>query len=560
MSGVIRIGRRHFLAGVGGVAIAIPFLSSLEKSARAGGPTVPPRYFYLGTDHGGCWDASFFPQVTATQTTTAAGVSGHTVSAGPLGVTVSGGTASLGGSSVLKGSSSALTPGIVAKMNVLRGLDVPWYLAHNTGLLGNFARNDGNGGDGVAVAALGGRPTIDQVMASSSTFYTLQNKAITKSPSMIINGGTQPHSWALTTPGNPTGGVTPVSNNMSSLALFQSIFGSSNAATRKPVVDLVNQNYKSLVQNNARLSSADVTRLNQHMQMLSTLETELTATLACATPPTPMDNSTYGRYGSAPNAAKWGQLYVDVIALAFACNASRVGVFGFGDTSGLSPGFAKSGQTDWHQQVAHKWYLDSAQAYLLESYQAVFEQVFLYLANKLDSMTDASGGTVLDNSLLVWGQECSMETHAQTGIQTVTFGGGAGTLNTGLYCDYRQNGQTINRSQFSPYNDAGGSSAGASASIASYVTYPGLLWEQFLATQLLAMGLPTTEWELWKDSMDSTQHGYGTPFVGGDQNYGSNYAPHYLPELTAWPAGASPLANDSPYFANASTPLPFLLK
>jgi Protein of unknown function (DUF1552) len=557
---VIKVGRRHFLVGVGGFALAIPYLSSLERVARAGGPTVPPRYFYLGTDHGGCWDSSFFPQMTATQMTTVPGVSGHTVTAGPLALTVTGSTGSVGGSQVLTASSATLTNTLVGKMNVLRGLDVPWYMAHNTGLLGNFARNDGNGSDGVAVAALGGRPTIDQVMASSPTFYTMANLAITKATSVIINGGTQPHSYALTTPGNPTGGVTPVSNNLSSLALFQSIFGASNAPARKPVVDLVNANYKSLVQSNTRLSSADATRLNQHMQMLSNLETELTATLACARPSTPMDNSTYGRYGSAPNAAKWGQLFVDVIALAFACNASRVGVFGFGDTSGFSPGFATSGQTDWHQDVAHKWYIDQPQGWLLESYQAVFEQVFLYLAAKLDGMMDAEGGTVLDNSLIVWGQECSMETHAQTGIQTVSFGGGAGTLNTGLYCDYRQNGQTTNRSQFSPYNDAGGAAAGASTSIASYVTYPGLLWEQWLATQLLAMGVPTTEWELWQDSMGSTQHGYGTPFVGADQNYGSNYAPHYLPDTPTWTTGASPPANASPYFANASSPLPFLMK
>src|SRR5580658_4500110 len=269
-SSVIKVGRRHFLAGVGGFALAIPFLGSLEKRASAGGSAVQPRYFYFGTDHGGCWDSNFFPQVTTTQTTTVPGVSGHTVSAGPLAVTVAGSTATMGASKVLTASSSTLTAALVAKMNVLRGLDIPWYMSHTTGLLGNFARNDGNGSDGVAVTALGGRPTIDQVMASSSSFYTSADMAITKATSVIVNGGTQPHSWALTTPGNPTGGVTPVSNSFGSLALFQSIFGMSTAPTakpRKPVVDLVNANYKSLVQSSTRLSSADVTRLDQHMQM-----------------------------------------------------------------------------------------------------------------------------------------------------------------------------------------------------------------------------------------------------------------------------------------------------
>jgi hypothetical protein len=141
----------------------------------------------------------------------------------------------------------------------------------------------------------------------------------------------------------------------------------------------------------------------------------------------------------------------------------------------------------------------------------------------------------------------------------VTFGGAAGAMNTGLYCDYRQNGQMTNRSQISPYNDAGGAAGGASATIADYVTYPGLLWDQWLATQLLAMGVPATGWELWKDSSGNTQHGYGTPYVGADLNYGSNYAPHYLPNSEPW-AGGSPAANASPYFASASTGVPFLLK
>ena len=56
-------------------------------------------------------------------------------------------------------------------MNVIAGLDVPFYLAHHTGgHLGNFARNDGNGGDG-ALAQSNPRRTLDQIMAWSNSFY-----------------------------------------------------------------------------------------------------------------------------------------------------------------------------------------------------------------------------------------------------------------------------------------------------------------------------------------------------------------------------------------------------
>jgi hypothetical protein len=555
---VIRLGRRHFLAGVGGFALAIPFLPSLEKSARASNPVQPPRFFYLGTDHGGCWDMNFFPQTKLTKSLTVPGVAGHTVSSGPLSATTSGGRTTL--SPVLNASSGTLTHALVAKMNVLRGLDVPWYLAHNTGLLGNFARNDGNGGDGTAVQAVdnGGRPTIDQIMASSSSFYTPADKATTKAATLILGGGaTQPHSWAFTTPGNAEGGVTPVTDSVSSLPLFQSIFGSAPSApgqTRKPVVDMVLQNYKSLKESNTRLSAADRTRLSQHISMLDSLDSTLNATLTCKAPSPPEDNGAYGTYGSTPNAAKWGQLYVDVLAAAFACNATRIGVFGFGDTSGLSPGFAASGMSSWHQDVAHQWYLDTEQGWLVESYQGVFEQVFLYLAAALDGMQDANGQTVLDNSLMVWGQECCMETHEQYGIQTVTFGGAAGALNTGLYCDYRQNGQTA--AAISPGSNAG---AQASTKLTGYVTYPGLLWEQWLATQLLAMGVPATEWELWKDGAGNKEHGYGVPWVNALGSWEPPFPQHYLPGTTTW-AGGTPTISSSPYFQNASHPLPFLKK
>jgi hypothetical protein len=442
-------------------------------------------------------------------------------------------------------------------MNVLRGLDVPWYLAHNTGLLGNFARNDANGGDGGAVQAVdnGGRPSIDQIMASSSSFYSAADRATTKTLSLILGGGaTPPHSWALTTPGAVQGGVTPVTNSLGSLPLFQSIFGTGTQTStpRKPVIDLVLGNYNSLLQSNTRLSAADKVRLTQHVDMLQTLEGTLGAKVACSTvPPAPLDNGNYGIYGKTPDPTKWGQLYMDVMIAAFACGATRIGVFGFGDTGGFSPGFAASGLSSWHQDAAHKWYMDDPQAWLLESYQALFEKVFVYLASALDGMQDANGQTLLDNSLLVWGQECCMETHMHYGIQTVSFGSAGGAMHTGLYCDYRKMNSPL------VFNPAGDGGSDSSAALTGYVTYPGLLWEQWLATQLLAMGIPTSDWELWKDGSANVEHGYGTPYVTGATGWMPKFSVHYLND-PKWPGG-TPTITSSPYFQNASQPLPFLM-
>ena len=531
----LKLGRRHFLAGVGGFALAIPFLPSLEKQANADAAAARPNFFYLGSDHGGCWDNHFFP--TSATPNSAPVVSGHSVSSGALTATVNDGKASL--SAVLNASSSTLSSALVAKMNVLRGLDVPWYIAHNTGLhLGNFARNDGNGGDNLVVAALGMRPTIDQLMASSSSFYTSTDVARTKLKSMIMNSGRQ-LSWAFAVPSQGVqSAVQSVQGVNSSLQLFNGIFGGEQTASpapRPPVVDKILANYKSLREGNSRLSAADKARLDTHIAMLAELQSSLTARVSCTRPATPKEDAKqYEDYASASDAAKYGQLWLDVVAAAFACGASRIGVLGFGDTAGL----CDYRGTDWHHDVAHQWYLDQQQAWLVQSYQGLFEQVFLYLAAKLDQLDAGNGQTVLDNSLLVWSQESGMETHASYGVPVVTFGGAAGAMNTGLYCDYRQNGQAS--AVIVPAQATGGM---GSPQLDGYVTYPGLLYDQWLATALQLMGVPKAEFELWKDGSGKVEHGVGTPFLGS----GKPYEPHYG-------------SLSSAYYQNASNTLPFLAK
>jgi hypothetical protein len=521
--------RRQFLRGAGGIALGLPFLPSLlERTARAASP-LRPRLFWMGTDHGGCWDSNIFPD-TSILTTQATATAGHTVASGPLVGTTANGVTTL--SPVLSASSSLLTPSLIAKMNVLRGLDIPWYIGHNTGLhLGNYARNDNNGDDGAAVTALGARPTIDQIMANSSSFYTPSDLAGTTLQTMVINSGRQ-LSWGFSTPSQGVASAVQYIQGVDySQQLFKSLFGnvtsgSSSMSSSKPMVDNILASYNSLRQGNARLSAADKTRLDAHIAMLSQLETSLSATLSCTAPVAPTDDANnHPQTSSLANAIAYGQLWADLVVAAFACGASRLGVFGWGDTSGFAPSYTGS---DWHGDAAHHWFTDQAQAWLLQSYQGFFQNVLLYFASKLDGIDDGAGGTLLDSTLLVWTQESGMETHEAIGVPVITFGGASGFLNTGLYCDYRNVSET----------DA----AIPMMAPTGYQTYPGLLYSQWLATALLAMGIPTSQFELWKDTSGNTEHGYGTPYLTADQ---PGWLPHYK-SLT------------SPYFAMASTPLPFL--
>jgi hypothetical protein len=515
------LSRRMILRGVGGFALALPFLPSLaEREALAKGATGKPRLFWFGTDHGGAYDSNMFPSDSLLNTTATA-VPGHTVHAGPLAATVNNGVATL--SPILSASSSTLTPALVGKMNVIRGLDVPFYISHNTGLhLGNYARNDNNGDDGSSVTAKGMRPTIDQIIANSSSFYTPGDLAGTKARAIAINPNRE-LSWAFANP--PQGVQSPVQGVQgaaSSLQLFHSIFdqGGSGAKPRPPIADKVLANYKSLRQGNTRLSAADRMRLDAHIAMIAELQASLNARLACQTPPTPGDDSANHRGLSKADAAIEGQLWADVVAAAFACDASRIAVFGWGDTSG----FSDYSGNDWHQDVAHQWFSPQPQQWLKQSYQGVFEQVFLYLAAKLDQLDDGNGYSVLDNTLMAWSQECGMSTHDSYSIPVVTFGSAAGYFKTGQYVDYRKVGEA---------------SAAVTNMLNGYTTYLGVLYAQWLANVLQSMGLAPSEFELWN------QKGYGTAFLTQD-GWTPPYNQHYG-------------SLGSPYFTQASGPLPFIV-
>ncbi|HKQ71655.1 MAG TPA: DUF1552 domain-containing protein [Polyangiaceae bacterium] len=510
---VVDLTRRTLLKGAGGAVLALPFLPSLAEKTALGDPIYSgrPRLFWFATDHGGAYEANMFPD-TATLSKTVDLFADHKVSSGTLKASIVGDRASL--SPILSAKSSALGDRLVGKMNVLRGLDVPFYISHNTGLhLGNYARNDGNGGDGVE-AQKSPRPTIDQIMAWSRSFYP--DVASVKQRSMLMNSG-RTLSWNWSDPGNQAGTIQNVRGTDSSRDLFNAIFVSPGAA-KAPVADRVLESYKMLRNGSARLSSKDRQRIDDHIDRLAELDRKLNATASCGNVVKPTDDaSSHQRFDAVDAATHW-KLFTDVVAAAFVCGTSRIAVAGVGGTEKFA-----AYQGDWHQEVAHQWQKPDKQRLLTDSYQRFFESVFLDAAAKLD-VEEAPGVTYLDNTLLAWSQECSMATHDSASIPIVTMGSASGFFQTGVYADYRKiNGQN---SKVDP--------------LAGNVTWLGLLYNQWLANVLLAMRVPPAEFEKWGHK------GYGVPLLT-KESWTPPYAKHY--ESTT-----------SRYFQMASDVLPFLKK
>src|SRR5215510_12239575 len=136
-----RRGRRHFLRGIGGFALALPFMESLLGRTAAAAPTAAtPRFVGLLSGHGGLWPENMYPGDAMLDQTQSL-YTGHVARWGALQRKIEGDVAEL--SAVLRADASLLTDALASKLMVVRGLDLAFKMGHcASGALGNFA--DGN--------------------------------------------------------------------------------------------------------------------------------------------------------------------------------------------------------------------------------------------------------------------------------------------------------------------------------------------------------------------------------------------------------------------------------
>ncbi|KNZ31911.1 MAG: hypothetical protein AD742_14025 [Methylibium sp. NZG] len=462
----IKRERRRFLLGSGGAALALPLLPSLfARDAAAQSAGGQKAFVHMLSWHGGVCQRNMYPPA-ATQTERL-NYAGHEVRRGALAPSTVSGQTQI--SDVLRAPSTALPAGMVAKMNVLNGVDIPFYIGHNRSQgLGNFADSD-QADD--AVRSGGRRMTIDQIMAWSPTFYP--DLARVRERAMVLGNS----SWTWSNPANRSGTLQRTGRTaQSNLELFDKLFGTTTTATRPLVVDQVLESYRQLRNGNARLSAADKQRLDDHVQRIFELQRKLQ--LATGAPPAKPTLSTDSVRSPAgfeisPDRQVQAQgLMNDIVVAAISTGVSRICVTTHDETFSSYAG-------DWHQDIAHQSSdrLD-AQTTITTASRRFFNQCVLDLANKLNAVSAAGGGTALDQSLLVWTHESGNYTHDSTSVPIITFGSAGGALRTGQYLDYRN------------LNKGFGGTA-----VQMENRWHGLLMHQWCGTMLQAMGIPKNGYE-----------------------------------------------------------------
>jgi hypothetical protein len=294
----------------------------------------------------------------------------------------------------------------------------------------------------------------------------------------VIGGDGMSHGYS--NPGNQMGEIQRVTPENDSLALFNKIFvpPADPGETRPPIVDRVLEDYKRLRNGNRRLSAKDKQRLDDHMDRVDELERKLNVSASCGDVQVPQGSS-IDEWGNSsfsvdPEAQKrFWQLMNDVIVAAFACNTSRIVTMNVTDHFSSYVG-------DWHQDVAHQANVSADQHEInFGGHRRFFEDVYLDLVSKLDALEDASGGSVLDHSLVQWTQESGCVTHDPIEMAVVTAGSADGFLTTGNYCDYRNLQKPAAKADGNNLVDS----------------HCGLVYNQWLGTVLQSMGLAPADYE-----------------------------------------------------------------
>ena len=213
------------------------------------------------------------------------------------------------------------------------------------------------------------------------------------------------------------------------------------ASRRKSVNDLVREQLKQLL-GRSDLSKDDRRRLDLHTSAIRDVETKL----SCSLPEmrqreldgiNPVDGNNY---------VTVTLMHIDVIALAFACDYSRVATLQMGQgndgTQFSIPGFRNGEKLPRFHQISHRIYSDGAEGDPIEGAQEMHHEIdklharlFRYLLDKLSSYS-LPNGTLLDNSVAAWTNDLGHGvSHNYENIPWVFAGSAGGYLNQGQYID-----------------------------------------------------------------------------------------------------------------------------
>ena len=249
----------------------------------------------------------------------------------------------------------------------------------------------------------------------------------------------------------------PMTREVEPRVIFERMFGSpSGGATNRTVMDFVLQEAKSL---RRVVSQADQTRLDEYFDSIQALERRIrfaerqsdeaksdggkTNSLLTPSPGIPLDHQEYLR------------LMFDLLVTAFQTDATRVATFMLdhgqsnrycnfipgvrGTWHALSHYQDASGKTEDDDGVTSWNSVEEKRSQFAEVTRWHHRQV-AYFLERLKSIREPDGRTLLDNSMICYGSNLSDgNAHGEHDLPIVIAGRGGGTIQTGRLVEFQRN-------------------------------------------------------------------------------------------------------------------------
>jgi hypothetical protein len=401
--------RRAFLTGLGAAAFS-PFIPLLNASGQE--TTFPKRLILFFTPHGTILD-----QWSPTGT-----VNNFTL--GPL--------------------LAPLAP-FQAKINVLAGMgmhdqgvgaphtkDLPLLWTGSTLQMNmTFTRADGTGGK---YFGWNSSASVDQVIASrigSATAYPSLEFGVRCDGAYTGIGTTGATPATRMIYSAPSQALPPRTDPWA--AFTQLFVGQTNAQAleRKSALDLIQAELADL---STRVAKEDQAKIAAHLQAVRETEMQVTQVSGACAGPTlgaQVDST------AQPNTPLVLKSQMDLIVSALACDMTRIASLQYTIGDNDNGVYSWLGITNAaHHDMTHAPDNDMGSRANLITIYTWYAQQFAYLLGKLDAIPEGNG-TMLDNSLVVWGSEIGKgNIHSLTPTPFITAGGAAGAVQTGRFLTY----------------------------------------------------------------------------------------------------------------------------
>jgi hypothetical protein len=233
----------------------------------------------------------------------------------------------------------------------------------------------------------------------------------------------------------------PIHPEINPLAAFNRLFPAGSTTTQPPSatqqatarkraqLDALMAQVEKL---RGKVGAEEKPKIEAHLGGLRALATRLnapTTTVGCMRPTTAPAASMVKYENSATFRAD-ATAMMDLVTHAFACDLTRVA------SVQLSRGFSNIvhswvGATQGHHTISH---LSGDNTVQLQDIDRWYATQFAYLLGKLDAVKEGNG-TMLDNTLVVWGREMGTTSHKMQPVNLILAGGARGALTTGRFLD-----------------------------------------------------------------------------------------------------------------------------